>query len=208
MKKANLVLGLIFFLSLNAIQAQEEKKANFNFIMYGGIGHGIVENKNEVNYSMNNNCGELLLSYNFKSGFGFATGFGYAELTGNAFNSIGHFYEERTIIRIPILATIKYELTQKTMLLIDFGVYGQNIIKDQFSYNVDKVQKDVYGGWNYGFQIGTGFVFEFFEGLSFGLSFKSQADFNSIKTNQTAMIKDEQKFETLSSVGILMIREF
>lgn len=213
MKKNKLILGMIFVMILIAIQTQAQdnkeikKFSKISFTMYGGLGHSIIENKNEVNYNLDYNYGEFLLNYNFNSGFGFATGVGFAELTGNAFNSIGHFYQERQVLRIPILATIKYEMTSKTKLLFDVGVYGQNIIKDQYTY-VDQVHKDVYEGKSYGFQIGTGFVFEFFEGISIGLSFKSQVDFNNIKTSPSSILKDEQKYKALSSIGLLMINEF
>jgi len=211
MKKINFLLALILTMGFNVIQAQDndeiKKESKFSFIMQAGTGHGILENKNEANYNLDNNCGEILFNYTFRSGFGFATGAGYAELSGNAFNSIGHFYQERQLLRIPVLVTIKHKLTQRTKLLFDVGVYGQNILKDQFTY-ADQVQKDVFGGWNFGFQIGAGFIFEIIEDISFGLTFKSQASLSAMKTSHDATLSDEQKFKTINSIGILIIREF
>ena len=117
MKKANFILLLACFLTINLIQAQEEIESKFNIIAYGGIGYGIIENNNEPNYNLNSNGGDILLNYRINQKFGIATGIGLNELTGNGFNSIGNFYHDRTMLKIPLLATMDYDVSDKFRII-------------------------------------------------------------------------------------------
>jgi long-subunit fatty acid transport protein len=204
MKKSNYILLFTLFLTFTLVQAQEEKESKFNIIVYGGIGYGIVENDNEPNYNLNSNTLEILVNYNINKKFGIATGIGLNELSGNGFNSIGNFYHERTLLKIPLLFTTSSNVTENLRLFANFGFFGQNIINDEYRF-LNETQKDVYNGWNFGAQFGFGFAFEMFDNYSIGINYKAQSDLSKFESNNNAGINDKQKFTNLNSVGILFM---
>jgi opacity protein-like surface antigen len=204
MKKSNYILLFTLFLTFSLVQAQEEKESKFNIIVYGGIGYGIVENDNEPNYNLNSNALEILVNYNINKKFGIATGIGLNELSGNGFNSIGNFYHERTLLKIPLLFTMGSNVTENLKLFTNFGFFGQNIINDEYRF-LNETQKDIYKGWNFGAQFGFGFAFEMFDNCSIGINYNAQSDLSKFGSNNNAGINDKQKFTNLNSVGILFM---
>lgn len=204
MKKSNYILLFTLFLTFSLVQAQEEKESKFNIIVYGGIGYGIVENDNEPNYNLNSNTIEILVNYNINKKFGIATGIGLNELSGNGFNSIGNFYHERTLLKIPLLFTTGSNVTENLKLFTNFGFFGQNIINDEYRF-LNETQKDIYKGWNFGAQFGFGFAFEMSDNYSIGINYNAQSDLSKFGSNNNAGINDKQKFTNLNSVGILFM---
>ena len=208
MKKIKFTLLFICFLSfINQIQAQEkkeEKVSKFNIIAYGGIGYAIVKNNNEPNYNLNSNSGDILLNYRINQKFGVATGIGIAELSGNGFNSLGNFYHERTTLKIPLLATLDYKISEKIKMIGNFGFYTQNITTDEYRF-LNVSQKDVYEGWNFGSQLGLGFVFKLFDNFSAGVNYSGQSDFSKFKSTNNSGINDKQKLKNLNSIGVVLM---
>ena len=204
MKKPNYILLFICFLTISLIQAQEKKESKFNIIAYGGIGYAIVKNDNEPNYNLNSNSGDILLNYRINQKFGVATGIGIAELSGNGFNSLGNFYHERTMLKIPLLATMDYKISEKIKMIGNFGFYTQNITTDEYRF-LNNSQKNVYEGWNFGTQLGLGFVFKMFDNFSAGINYSGQSDFSKFKTNNNLGINDKQKLKNLNSIGIILM---
>ena len=183
MKKSNYILLFAFFLTFNLIKAQDEvKESKFNIIGYGGIGYGIVENDNEPNYNLNSNSGEILFNYNLNQKFGIATGIGINELSGNGFNSIGNFYHERSLLKIPLLFTLNSNLSDDFKIFANLGFFGQTIIKDEYQF-INSTQKDIYEGWNFGAQIGLGFLYEIFDNYYAGINYIGQSDLSKFETN-------------------------
>lgn len=214
MKKSNYILLFLYVLIGNLVQAQEEKESidytkkesKFNITAYGGIGYGIIENDNEPNYNLNSDGGDILLNYRINQNFGIAAGIGLYELTGNGFNSIGDFYHERTILKIPLVATMDYTITDKVRLLANFGFYAQNITRDEYRF-LNSSQKDIYEGWNTGIQLNIGFLFELINNFSAGINYNGMGDLGSIKTNNNQVINDKQKLKNLNSIGIIFMVE-
>lgn len=208
MKKIKFTLLFICFLAfINQIQAQEkkeEKVSKFNIIAYGGIGYAIVKNDNEPNYNLNSNSGDILLNYRINQKFGVATGIGIAELSGNGFNSLGNFYHERTTLKIPLLATLDYKISEKIKMIGNFGFYTQNITTDEYRF-LNVSQKDVYEGWNFGSQLGLGFVFKLFDNFSAGVNYSGQSDFSKFKSTNNSGINDKQKLKNLNSIGVVLM---
>jgi len=208
MKKIKFTLLFICFLTfINQIQAQEkkeEKVSKFNIIAYGGIGYAIVKNDNEPNYNLNSNSGDILLNYRINQKFGVATGIGIAELSGNGFNSLGNFYHERTTLKIPLLATLDYKISEKIKMIGNFGFYTQNITTDEYRF-LNVSQKDVYEGWNFGSQLGLGFVFKLFDNFSAGVNYSGQSDFSKFKSTNNSGINDKQKLKNLNSIGVVLM---
>ena len=204
MKKPNYILLFICFLTISLIQAQEKKESKFNIIAYGGIGYAIVKNDNEPNYNLNSNSGDILLNYRINQKFGVATGIGIAELSGNGFNSLGNFYHERTTLKIPLLATLDYKISEKIKMIGNFGFYTQNITTDEYRF-LNVSQKDVYEGWNFGSQLGLGFVFKLFDNFSAGVNYSGQSDFSKFKSTNNSGINDKQKLKNLNSIGVVLM---
>ena len=208
MKKKKITLLFICFLTfISQIQAQEkneEKESKFNIIGYGGIGYAIVKNDNEPSYNLNINSGDILLIYRINQKFGVATGIGISELSGNGFNSLGNFYHERTMLKIPLLATMDYKISEKIKMISNFGFYTQNISTDEYRY-LNNSQKNIYEGWNFGTQLGLGFVFKMFDNFSAGINYYGQSDFSKFKTNTNVGINDKQKLKNLNSIGIILM---
>jgi hypothetical protein len=196
----------MLFLAFNFMQAQDEKESKFNIIGYGGIGYGIVENDNEPNYNLNTNNAAFLLNYKISQAFGIATGIGLNELSGDGFNSVGHFYQERTLIKIPLLLTMSSKMSENFTLFANFGFYGQNIVKDDYRY-INSTQKNIYDGWNFGAQLGLGFVFKMFDNFSAGINYIGQSDFSKFESNNNQGINDRQKMKNLNSLGVILMIE-
>lgn len=201
MKTSTLLLTLGFILNIVVLQAQETNPSKFNIVAYGGIGYTKVINDDAPNYDLNVNTGDLLLSYNTWKTIGIATGLGYSELSGSGFNTNGNFYQERTLIKIPLLLTLNKDITEHLIMIGNFGVYGQTIVKDEFQY-INRIEKDVYEGFNFGMQLGLGIGYRFDERVGFGINFNSQSDFSSFETSDNATFKNEQKHKNLTSIGI------
>lgn len=206
MKQSNYILLLIFYLAFNLIEAQEDKESKFNLIGYGGIGYGIVENDDEPNYNLNSNNGEILLNFSINQKFGIATGIGMNELSGNGFNSAGNFYHERTLLKIPLVFTMGSQLSENFRVFANLGFYGQNIIKDEYRF-LNNTEKDIYDGWNFGAQLGFGFLFKMFDNFSAGINYIGQSDFSTFETTNNQGIKDKQKMKNLNSLGVIFMIE-
>ncbi len=207
MKKLNVFLLLITFCSTILLQAQEEtdqKKSKFSVMAYGGIGYGIVENDIEANYNVNANVAELVLNYKISDKIGVATGAGYSLLSGNGFNFAGNFYHERLMVKIPLLFTYNCLIAEKFKFIAHLGPYAQTIYKDEYSYSNFRVE-DVYEGWNFGFQLGIGFLYEVKSQFSIGLNYSGQSDFTKFETNNDQVINDEQRLKNLNTVGLIFI---
>lgn len=204
MKKSNYILLFILVLSFNLMQSQEEKESKFNILAYGGIGYGIVENDSEPNYNLNSNNGEILLNYNINEKVGIATGIGLNELSGNGFNSIGAFYHERTLLKVPLLVTLSSKFSDDFSVFANVGVYGQNIIKDEYRF-LNNTQKDIFEGWNFGLQIGVGLMFDVSENFGLGINYSGQSDFSKFDSNNNSGINDEQKMNNLNSFGFIFM---
>jgi opacity protein-like surface antigen len=203
MKTSNYILLIAIILSNNLVQSQEEKESKFNIITYVGIGYSIVENDNAPSYNLNSNSADILLNYKVNKIFGIATGIGINGLSGNGFNSIGNFYQERTLIKIPLVATLDYNVHDKFRVIANFGFYTQNITKDEYQF-INNLQKNIYEGWNFGAQVGLGFVFEIFDNFSAGLNYTGQIDLSKFKTENNQLISDEQ-LANLSTIGLIVV---
>lgn len=210
MKKTKFTLLFICFLTfVSQIQAQEkneEKESKFNIIAYGGIGYAIVKNDDAPSYNLNTNSGYILLNYRINQKYGVATGIGITELSGNGFNSLGNFYHERTTLKIPLLVTLDYKISEKIKMIGNFGFYTQNIITDEYRF-LNISQKDVYEGWNFGSQLCLGFVFKMFDNFSAGVNYTGQSDFNFSKfnSNNNSGINNKQNLKNMNSIGVVLM---
>jgi hypothetical protein len=205
MKKLNYMVLCVFFLTFHVSQAQEAaKESKFNIIAYGGIGYGIMENDTEPNYNLNTNSAEILLNYTLHQKFGIATGIGINQLSGNGFNSLGNFYQERSLLKVPLLFTLNSNISDDFKIVANVGFFGQHIIKDEYRF-LNKTQEDVYEGWNFGAQLGFGFVHALFDTFSAGIYYNGQSDFSKFKTNNNVGINDAQKMKHLNSVGLILL---
>ena len=206
----SLVLILAILISSVCFSQEEtEGKSNsrISVIAYGGIGYGNVDNDREANYDLNSNYGDLIVNYRFSNHFGIASGVGLNQLTGNGFNSFGQFYHERDIVKIPLLLTVDNKIGNHFELFCYLGPYAQTIINDEYSFMNGKV-KDVYEGWNFGFQLGLGFLYQVSDQFSAGLNYTGQSDFTNFETDTNQLINDEQKMKNLNIVGVMFILSF
>ncbi|MEM6516897.1 MAG: outer membrane beta-barrel protein, partial [Bacteroidota bacterium] len=187
------------------------KNSKFSLVPYAGIGFAKIENENEPNYNLNVNQGTLLINYAFSDAdeFGLATGIGFTELSGNAFNADGSFYHERNQLRIPLLLTINYPISDSFQVFTNFGAYAQTILKDEYQFATG-ILEDVYEGWNFGMQFSIGLLFDFTENWSLGLQVDAQSDLSKFDANRnvTSVVNNtstpgEQKIEGLSAIGII-----
>jgi opacity protein-like surface antigen len=170
--------------------------------MYGGIGYAVVDNDNEPNYNLNANSVDFLLNYRIGKRYGISTGIGINQLSGNGFSSLGNFYHERGLLKIPLLLSVDYNLSQKVRLVANIGLYGQTILKDEYSFVGGKID-DLYEGWNFGFQSGIGLAYNFNQKISLGIMFHNQGDFTKLDSDTSKGIADEQKIAGLNSIGLL-----
>lgn len=207
MKKLNVILLLTALLTFTFTQAQEEseqKESKFSIMAYGGIGYGIVDNEDEPNYNVNANNAELVFNYKFSEKVGIATGAGYTQLSGNGFNSAGNFYHERVMVKIPLLVTFDCFVADKFKFIAHLGPYAQTVFDDEYTFSNFRVD-DVYEGWNFGFQLGLGFLYEASDCFSIGLNYSGQSDFTNLETDNNQIFSDEQRFKNLNTIGLIFI---
>jgi opacity protein-like surface antigen len=204
MKRINCLLIFSFILLSLSIQAQDEKETKFNIIAFGGIGYGIMENDIEPNYNLNSNNGEILLNYRLNQKFGVATGVGFNELSGNGFNSEGNFYHERSLLKIPLMATLNYTFSGKFRMIGNLGFYSQNVTKDEYRF-LNNTKKDVFKGWSFGALFGAGFVYELNNNFSLGFKYNGQSDFTQLETNGAQTINEKQRINNLNSFGLVFL---
>ena len=207
MTKLHILACLVALFTISLTQAQENTETNnskFSILAFGGIGYGIMDNDNAPNYNMNSNTGDVLLNYQIHSNFGIATGIGFNQLSGNGFNTSGNFYHDRLLIKLPVLMTFKNEISDTFSLVGHLGFYTQNLINDEYTFISGKI-KDVYGGWNFGFQAGIGFVFQIDTCFGIGVHFASQSDFTKLETENNAIFKDEQKLKSFNTFGLVIL---
>ena len=207
LKSISFLLLLFISSALFAQETEETSYSKFSVIAYGGIGYGIVDNDNEANYNLNSNSGDLVLNYKFSRNYGIATGVGLNQLSGNGFNSAGQFYHERNFIKIPLLLSIDKNVGDNFKVFAYLGPYAQTIISDEYTFVNGKVE-DVYEGWNFGFQIGLGFLYEVSDRFSLGLNYLGQSDLSKLETNNNQIIVDEQKMKSFNTVGLMFILGF
>jgi len=180
----------------------DNSDARFSFITYGGIGYAVVDNDNVPNYNLNANSVDFLLNYRIGQRYGLSTGIGINQLSGNGFGSVGNFYHERGLLKIPLLFSVNYNLSHKVRLVANIGLYGQTILKDEYSF-IGGTIEDVYEGWNFGFQSGIGLAYNFNQKISIGLMVHNQGDFTKLDSDTTKGIADEQKIAGINSIGLL-----
>ncbi|MFC4263855.1 hypothetical protein ACFOWM_13240 [Ferruginibacter yonginensis] len=202
MKKTIYMLVFATIAFSNFSKAQTNKNSEFNLIASGGIGFANIINEKEPNYNLNCNSGEILINYySRKKNIGIATGFGLTTFTGTGFNQIGNFYQERSVIKIPLLVTCNYGINEKFKLYSSFGVYTQTIIKDKFQY-INLIKNKLYDGWNFGTQIQIAPYYLLGKNISLGIIFNQQSDFSKFKSNSNQLINDKQRIKNLNSFGV------
>ena len=199
--KSNYLL-IVAILICNSIFSQEESKSKWDVIGFGGIGYGILENESEPNYNMNINSSEILLNYRISEEFGIASGIGLNIATGNGFSSLGEFYHERNLLKIPLLITLNGEVSKNIEYFGHFGFYTQNIIKDNYEFLSNSVG-NIYKGWSFGGQLGIGVLFDYIKRTKFGFTFNSQSDFSKFRSNN-AIIASKQKMKSMNTIGLLL----
>lgn len=202
MKTAKNILFFIFFLSTSLMSAQEAKESRFSHVGFFGFGYGIAENENQPNYNLNSINAEILFNYSINKKIGVASGIEINQLSGQGFNTFGNFYHERTLLKIPVLVTLNTNVSENISFFSNFGFYGQTIGTDEFRY-LNNIQRDVYEGWNFGAQVGIGFLFKMFDRVSAGIKYNGQTDFSSFKTNDNVALSNEQKMKYLNTIGLV-----
>lgn len=203
MKHTNYILALAFFFTVNLAQAQEEKQSKIGSIE---LGYAIISSDNEPNYNLNIVKNDFLRKFHISQNFGIASGIGLYYLSGNGFNSVGNFYHERRLIRVPLLGTLDYDVAGSSFRVIStLGLYGQVITKDKYRFQ-NETHNDLYNGWNFGVQFSVGLAFMVTEGFSLGFIFTEQVDFTKFTTDKDHLLheSDKQRIKHMVSVGVLI----
>tara|TARA_R110000850_G_scaffold80862_1_gene173467 strand:+ start:6439 stop:7065 length:627 start_codon:yes stop_codon:yes gene_type:complete len=202
-KRIQYTMLLLCVLIVGYGNAQEREESKFNLLAYGGIGYGIVEHENQPNYNLNSNSADVHLNYDISKHIGMASGIGLNELSGNGFNAAGSFYHERTLLKVPVVATMEYPISGFFSFVANLGIYTQHILRDEYRF-LATTEEDVYDGWNFGAQMGFGFMFKAFENMRVGIHYNGQSDFTAFKTTTNQPFEDEQKMKNLNTFGIVV----
>lgn len=193
------------FITMNLSNAQENKDSKFDIIAYGGIGYGAMDSENEPSYNLNSNSIDILLNYKLNEKFGIATGIGMYQLSGNGFNSFGNFYQERRLLKIPLLGTLKMNISNRLTFTANFGLFTQVITKDTYEF-LSSTHNDIYDGWNFGAQAGVGFIYNLTKKFGIGLQYMERYEINKFKTtNNNIGLSDSQLINNRNSIGVLFM---
>ena len=98
MEKYSCAIAVVFC-SLFSLAQQDNGYSKFEIVGFGGIGYAKIQSNVQTNNNLDINGGELLINYKAWQKLGIATGIGYMQLSGNGFNEIGIFYQERELIK-------------------------------------------------------------------------------------------------------------
>jgi opacity protein-like surface antigen len=204
MKTINALLTFCFILISLSIQAQDEKVSKFSFLGNMGVGYCVVENEIGPNYNLNSTQAEILLNYKVGQKIGVATGIGIDNLSGTAFNANGNFYHERSLIKIPLLFTGFIPITEKFKFTEAIGFYGQTIINDEFHF-LENTEKNIYGGWNFGFQLNFGFFYAISKKTSLGINIIGQSDLTKYEPKGEQRFNGKQKLNHSLAIGLALV---
>ncbi|WP_299015205.1 hypothetical protein [uncultured Polaribacter sp.] len=202
----NFYFTLLLIATASLTTAQETSYSKFQIIATAGIGFATIASDAQPNYNLDNNVSSILLNYRFSEKYGIATGLGHSELSGTGFNAIGNFFHERELLRIPLLFTMDYQLTEKVKYVSNVGLYAQTIMDDEYRF-LNTTESDVFKGWNYGFEASIGLLFELSKRIGLGVNFNTQQDFNEFNSVSNAVITDSQKLRNANTIGLLFLLE-
>ncbi|KAB8155182.1 outer membrane beta-barrel protein [Kordia sp. TARA_039_SRF] len=221
MKHFNVVLVFAFILSFTLVNAQndaethENKKtvydynqdttSKFSLITFGGVGYAIMDNENQPDYNLDASTADILLHYTIGNRWGIATGLGFNRLSGSGFDNTGNnFYHTRGTLKIPVLLSGNYNLSQRVRLVANIGLYAQTIIKDEFEFAGGTSVGEVYEGWGFGLQSGIGLSYNIDSKISLGIMINTQGDFNrGYDADTTVGPPVSQRIKSINTVGLL-----
>ena len=201
MKKTIFTLFILLGTLVNNAQ-EETKKGEFGIIMNGKLGFAKLKQSGEVQLNGNVNAGETQFYYSLPSGTYFTIGVGLLEFNTNGVSDGENFSLEQNYIRIPLyinktMPVLKEQLNNKVNAYAGVGIYGNTLLKEEIqtlSQNFELKNQ----GWNLGFGLNFGMLFEIYDGTSFGIGFESQSDITKMKKNGV-----ERKLENINTINFI-----
>lgn len=206
MKKSIFCLLLMLGLSFSSIYAQDKKGFTLDGMGFYGVGFGVAQNSNEPDYSFRTQEINVLMNFDFGKLIGVSTGIGVSNLTANAFNSTGSFFHQRSLLRIPVLASTMFPLSETVDLYANGGFFYETITDDEFQY-VNSTIRDVYDGSTVGAQFQIGIILKLpigfdYEGSRAGVVFGAQlgSDYEARTDRSSANTQDLGDIYTISVI--------
>lgn len=201
MKKTIFTLFILLGTLVNNAQ-EETKKGEFGIIMNGKLGFAKLKQSGEVQLNGNVNAGETQFYYSLPSGTYFTIGVGLLEFNTNGVSDGENFSLEQNYIRIPLyinktMPVLKEQLNNKVNAYAGVGIYGNTLLKEEIqtlSQNFELKNQ----GWNLGFGLNFGMLFEIYDETSFGIGFESQSDITKMKKNGV-----ERKLENINTINFI-----
>jgi opacity protein-like surface antigen len=201
MKKSIFTL-LLVLITLNVKAQEETKKGEFGIIMNGKLGFAKLKQSGEVQLNGNVNAGETQFYYSLPSGTYFTLGIGLLEFNTNGVSGGENYSLEQNYIRIPMYINktfllLKEQLNNKVNAYGGVGIYGNTLLKEELktlSQNFELKNQ----GWNLGFGLNFGMLFEIYDETSLGIGFESQSDIT--KMNKNGM---ERKLESINTFNFI-----
>lgn len=201
MKKTIFTLFILLGTLVNNAQ-EETKKGERGIIMNGKLGFAKLKQSGEVQLNGNVNAGETQFYYSLPSGTYFTIGVGLLEFNTNGVSDGENFSLEQNYIRIPLyinktMPVLKEQLNNKVNAYAGVGIYGNTLLKEEIqtlSQNFELKNQ----GWNLGFGLNFGMLFEIYDETSFGIGFESQSDITKMKKNGV-----ERKLENINTINFI-----
>ena len=208
MKKLHLILLIAFLTTFSNLQAQDSR---FTVISYGGIGFATLDNQNSANYDLNVNTAEFTLHYRIGTSVGVGGGLALDTFSGNAFNETGNYYHERSSIRIPLLVTYTYGISDKVTLYGSIGPYGRKILSEDIDTTGLLTSFNTYDGWNFGIQSSLNIGYSLNENLMLGFTINNQGDITNVESignGVNSSTPEEQKTKAMYTIGLSFAFKF
>lgn len=209
MKKTVLILFALFSSACLLAQENQETKKESEFGLRVGakMGFATLVQSDMVDLQGSANGGEILFYYKMPSGTSFSLGIEDLQFKANGVAAGTNYSLDQHHFRIPLklnymLSVMENQLDDKLQAYAGIGVYANTLWKEKIQ-TVEENYTNKNQGWNAGYSIELGMVFEVYKNFNLGLGFETQNDFMDMKKDDV-----KRKLEGITTVKFTLDLKF
>ncbi|HLS31812.1 MAG TPA: outer membrane beta-barrel protein [Flavobacteriaceae bacterium] len=209
MKKTVLILLALF--SSACLMAQDEqeteKESEFGLRVGAKMGFATLVQSDMVDLQGSANGGEILFYYKMPSGTSFSLGIEDLQFKANGVAEGITYSLDQHHFRIPLklkytLGILEDQLDDKLQAYAGIGVYANTLWREKIQ-TLEETYRNKHQGWNAGYSIELGLVFEVYKDFNLGIGFETQNDFMDMKKDDV-----KRKLEGITTVKFTLDLKF